>query len=501
MCSIAFRIIGFGRLVIDGMLQRKTPTQTRRLCLIACCTLWILSFGSLCGVPQDGPDSDLLDLTIEQAVSQALAVHPEITEAQLLLQVAELELDAEKATQLVPELDLKIVPPDVTPEGVSGSVEGTISGSLALPVATSGVLSGSIGFQWDPDADELRWETWMLTVSGKLDFLDLDAGTTQLQHKRDAVDDARQALVQVGNDVLIQTIDTYAALAAEQRLVAQAEADLAEARQSYDQAIADREAGWLSEHELLEARLRLFDAEIELDERTSKLAEQLSSFYRESLGLEMVDGSELVLTPIFDVIDWDLVVRAAEILAQEDKRLLEAIEVFASVIAAEQAVVEAEENLYEARYDVLPTVAVSARWNETGWQIGGEISVDLISPERHAAIEIAQIELDLAETRAEAVRSDAENTLFDQRDALAQALQDLDRLDIERERWALEAEIVELQRDAGLLSEGEWNDSLAEQTEFAESAQTRQIDVLIEILELLDVLGTDLQETWEEWLR
>ena len=177
------------------------------------------------------------------------------------------------------------------------------------------------------------------------------------------------------------------------------------------------------------------------------------------------------------------------------------IEVFASVIAAEQAVVEAEENLYEARYDVLPTVAVSARWNETGWQIGGEISVDLISPERHAAIEIAQIELDLAETRAEAVRSDAENTLFDQRDALAQALQDLDRLDIERERWALEAEIVELQRDAGLLSEGEWNDSLAEQTEFAESAQTRQIDVLIEILELLDVLGTDLQETWEEWLR
>ncbi|MBN1859334.1 TolC family protein [Candidatus Bipolaricaulota bacterium] len=480
------------------MLQRRISTQTCLL-LIALGLLWFPC--SWCGFSQGDLNGERLDLTVENAVQEALAAHPEIAEAQLLLQVAELELDAEKAALLVPEIDMRIVPPDLTSEGLSGSLEGTVSGSLTLPIATSGVLSSSIGFLWDPDADELQWGTWAFTLSGKLDPLNLAAGVAQLQRKGDGVDDAQRTLVQIRNDVLIETIDAYASLAMEQSRVTQAEEDLAEAERAYDQAIIDREAGWIGQSELLQIRLRLFDAEIELDELSSALTERQGSFCREYLGLELGNDVELSLAPILDAIDLDLVLRAAEALVQEDARILAAIETFPSVVSADQAVAEAEESLNEERYGVLPTAAVSARWNETGWQIGGEISIDLVSPKRHAVIEIAEIELNLAEKRAETARTDAENNILSKRDTLAQALQTLDRLGIERQRWTLEAEIAELQHTAGLLSEDEWNDFLADQKEFFENAEMRQIDVLTGVLDFLDMLGVDLERTWEEWLR
>ena len=482
------------------MLRRRISTQTC-LFLIALCFLWFPWPWSWCGFSQGDLNGDRLDLTVENAVRTALAAHPEIAEAQLLLQVAELELGAERAALLVPEIDMRIVPPDVMPEGLSGSLEGTVSGSLTLPFATSGVVSSSIGFLWDPDADELQWGAWGLTLSGKLDPLNLDAGMAQLQRKGDGVDDAQRTLVQIRNDVLIETIDAYASVAVEQSRVTQAEEDLAEAQRAYDQAIIDREDGWIGQSELLQIRLRLFDAEIELDELLSALTEKQGSFCREYLGLEPGDDVELTLAPIVDAIDLDLVLRAAEALVQEDERILAAIETFPSVVSADQAVAEVEESLNEARYGVLPTVSASVRWNETGWQIGGEISIDLISPKRHAAIEIAEIELDLAEKRAETARTDAENNILSKRDALTQALQDLERLGIEHQRWTLEAEIAELQHTAGLLSEDEWNDFLAERREFFENAEMRQIDVLAGVLDFLDMLGVDLERTWEEWLR
>jgi outer membrane protein TolC len=142
---------------------------------------------------------------------------------------------------------------------------------------------------------------------------------------------------------------------------------------------------------------------------------------------------------------------------------------------------------------------VEAGWTDKGFQLGWTLRFDLFSPGREKEIAIAEKELTLAQLSLQTARQNARRQLYDLRAALNTALQSLERLPLEEEKWALQEELYRTKYEVGTLSESDWQEFQRQKEAFAIEADQRSLSLLVAYLNFRSGAGLSLE--WEEWLK
>jgi len=444
------------------------------------------------GVAAASADSD--EVTVSQAIALALDQHTDIRQAELGLQLAELELDAAWTRATIPSINLSIKPPSLSLAGFSSDVTGDFTIGLSPPWGTSSKVSASLDVTWDSETSGWEILNWGIVYMQTLDFSSPDAASQELETKQQAVEDARTALRKAKNAVILDTGKTYANLLAACVRLEQAEKDFGQAEAELVQMEELFEAGLKGQTVLQEARLDVLDAQIELDEQQLGFATDKEAFAREVLGL-ISDGS-FELVP-FQLLLEELRQATVDLLDQEEL-VTTAVRAATEVEKAQRSVTDAQEDLDATRRSALPDLSFEVGVDEKGWRLGWNLSFDLLAPDRQLKIEMANARLMLAEEKLAATREQVQDRLLNQQAALRKALNKVDRLPLEQKKWALKETVMQAKVEAGAISEDDWEAFLDDKDAFELTTDEREASLLLIYLEYRDSLGMELN--WEEWL-
>lgn len=425
-------------------------------------------------------------LTLREAIELALVAHPDIRQAELRFDLAKLQLEAAQAKTSWPSLTLAL-----SPSGSSlFSPQFNFEAGLSLPFGTTNRLAGKLSVQ--PSSGRLLPTSWGLSFSLSLDPMNPMGGAAQLANLAQAVEDAKRSWEKAKATVVINTVKSYSELLSLKAKLDQAQANLEKAEQDLAQVEKAVSAGLAGNLDLLQARLSAIEARIALEEARTKLESQLARFTQEYLGLE----GDVELVPLQLAVE-DLAAAAQALLAAVD--LEAAAERTAEVLAAQKRVEEAQTALDQARGSWLPTLSLEAGWTDKGFQLGWTLRFDLFSPGREKEIAIAEKELTLAQLSLQTARQNARRQLYDLRAALNTALQSLERLPLEEEKWALQEELYRTKYEVGTLSESDWQEFQRQKEAFAIEADQRSLSLLVAYLNFRSGAGLSLE--WEEWLK
>lgn len=431
--------------------------------------------------------------TIAEAVERAIEQHSELRQARLSLRLTELELDATLATFSLPNLTFQIQPPDLTLNGLSGTLRGALGGSVSLPLGSSAQISGSLGLAWDIAGGSWALGGWSLKYTQKIDLSQSSGALSEIERKTEAVTDSQASLESARNAIVLDTIESYNQLVSDAAAVEQAEWQLSQAEEDLRSMESLVEEGVKGASSLTEARLDVLEAEIKLDRLLASYDRDLAEFARETLGTT----EPIELAPL-DLALEELRAEAEE-LNKRDDLIDAAVEESTSVLSAIRSVEDTKEALSSALREVLPNVSFEAGYTNGLWAIGGTIAFDFFKPDRGDRIEIARVNLALAEEQLSGARNQALNSLLNQKAALVDALRDLDRLALEEEKWALEEQVMVSRYEAGTIGEADWEGFVESKEAFALDATEREITLLSAHLSYRDALGLELG--WEEWLQ
>jgi len=431
-------------------------------------------------------------LAVNEAIELALSNHPNIREEELKVQLAELQLRVALATIGIPSLDFQISAPTLSNDGFSSKVSGQFAAGFSLPWGTSIQVAGGLQWAWDRMTGNWSVPGWGISFVQTVDFADPDTPLDHINQKRDAVERAREKLAKARADVIIETISRYGQLLSNGQSVDNAEADLITAEENLATVEELVNNGIRGEQSLLEVRLQLLNAQIEVDELRSSHDEQLTRFSVQWVGAEQL----VALIPMR--LDREGLIKAAVDFLSDESIISTAIDISAEVDAAKQGVEEAEQALQAAQRAALPSLSIAAGVTEKGWTVGCNLSLELFSPDRALQLEIAKVQLSLALQAVSAAMIQRENYLADQFHALDTSLSNSNRLPLEEEKLALEMDINQMRFEAGSISAVEWQAQLKAQNAFLITAEARVTSLLVALLEFRDALGLDLH--WEEWL-
>ncbi len=447
-------------------------------------TSWVAAAHSVTEVP---------GLPLNEAIVLALEHHSDVRQAELSLQITELELEAAWARSTVPSIGLQVNPPDLSMGGFAEDIEGTFGVGVSLPWGTQTSLSAALRLGWNRTTGE--WDTpgWGITYSQRLDLAQLDAGSEELGARQQAMTDAKAVLEQARNTVVLDTIEAYSNLLSTRALLVQAKADLRQAEADLARMEEQVEAGIKGESSLLEAELGVLDAQITLEQAETAYTTDKDTFGRVTLGIS--EGFE---PSAFELPLSDLTAAAAQMVIKAqipEQAILDASE----VQAAEEKVAAAKEALRAAHADPLPELSIQADIDEAGWKIGWGVSIDLFEPDRFLEIDIAAANLELAEAQLDTAEERVKNNILNRQASLKKALDDLERLPLEEEKWMLEEQVMRTKREAGAISEQDWEEFLEGKQTFDLTKDERITSLLLAYFRYRDSLGLNLD--WEEWMQ
>jgi len=446
-------------------------------------------FSSISGVASE---SDGAMLTLAEAIRIGLDQDPTLRQAEIALEIARLELNAEVSTFLLPTVDLNLSAPSLTTEGWSGAFTGTLSAGLSLPIGTSSQLSGKLNIGWDPATGFWSASGWNVSYSQRLSIAQPDTATDSIIRRRQDVADAEAALAQAQSDLVAGISQSYAKLLSAMASLEQAELARAEAMQTLERAQADFDTGHVAETVLIKARISLLDSEISLEDRVDDLAEKQEQFYVQTLG--MSEAAKL-MPPVFAL---DALIEAAEVLLANQDAVEAAVASFSAVVSAEEALSSAEDALSKSRLGIAPEMTVQAGLSDKGYSIGWSVSLTLFTPTWSEDVGIALLQVELAEERLRSAIRQAESSIGNSQKSLQTALKDINRLPLEEERWTLEEQVMRSKLEAGSISQDDWTDFRQQLEAFRLDVNERSTTLFIALLEYRSALGFPLE--WEEWL-
>ena len=461
---------------------RKTFWMTAILLLLALMTL-------------SASSTSTTVITIDQAIITALERHTEILQSEIAVELAELELGAALTEAWIPSINLTVSPPLLTLEGFTGDLTGAFTAGLSLPLGTSSKMSAGFDIAWDSEISDWEVRDWGITYSQGIDFTRITAASRELEDKKDAVETARDALNKTRNKTVLETLKSYLSLLATSADYEQKKSDLSRAEAEFVQIQSLVEAELASETALQEARLEVLDAQIALDERETEYTVEKETFGREVLGEERAE--DFALAPL--ELPLEALKRAVEDLLEQEALLDRAVQNASEVEEARGKVADTQETLLDERRTYLPTFSLQAGINEQGWEFGLTISLNLFIPNYRLNIQIAQMNLSLAEERLEATEQRVKEDLLNQAAALRSALNNVKRLPLEQEKWVLEEDVMQAKFEAGAISEEDWKMFSENKAAFEQSMGDRINSLLFTLLSYRNELGLELN--WEDWLR
>jgi len=459
--------------------------------LLGCLWVGIFLLIPCIGFAESNPGS--LGLPLCEAVSLALEHHPDVKQGELSLLLAELELEAAWARSTVPSIGLQVNPPDLSAGGLAEDIQGTFGVGVSLPWGTQTNLSADLRLGWNRATGEWSNSGWGIAYSQRLDLAQLDAGSEELIAKQQAVTDARLALEQARNTIVLDTIEAYSGLLSTNALLNQAQADLRLAEADLTQVEEQVEAGIKGEASRLEAELAVLDAQITLEQAETAYVTDKDTFGRITLGIREEFEAVAFALPL------SLLTQAAAEMVIGAEIPQAAIVGVSDVQAAQQGVANAKEALRASRADALPELSIQAGIDEVGWKVSWGISFDLFNPDRFLEIDIAAVNVDLAKAQLEDTQERVRNSILNQQTTLRKSLEDLDRLPLEEEKWMLEEQVMQAKREAGAISEQDWEEFLEGKQTFDLTKDERITSLLLAYLAYRDGLGLKLE--WEEWLK
>lgn len=434
-----------------------------------------------------------LELPLDEAIVLALEHHSDVHQAELGLQIAQLELEAAWARSTVPSIGLQVSPPDLSVEGFAEDIAGTFGVGLSLPWGTQTNLSADLKLGWNRTTGEWDSPGWEISYSQRLDLAQLDVGFEELTAKQQAVTNAQSALEQARDTVVLDTIEAYSDLLSAKAQLVQAQADLRQAEADLTKVEEQVDAGIKGEASLLEVKLAVLDAQITLEQTETAYATDKDTFGRVTLGIN--EDYE----PVAFELRLDELTAAASALVVDNEIPEAAVLDTREVQAAQEKVTDVKDALRTARADALPELSIQAGIDETGWEVSWGVSFDLFSPDRFIEIDIAAANLDLAKAQLEDTQERVRNSILNQQTALQKSLKDLERLPLEKEKWMLEETVMRTKFEAGTISEQDWEDFVEEKQTFDLEKDGRVTSLLLAYLTYRDGLGLKLG--WEEWLK
>jgi len=456
-----------------------------------CLLIMLLLFISVLGLTEE-PHDDSTVVTLSQAITIALAAHTNVRHAQLTLQLTELELDAAWAGAILPTIDLQINPPNLTAEGFPDSVAADLTAGLSLPWGTSSTVSTGLDLTWDSDRREWNMPGWGINYSQALDPSQPDAASQGLKNKKQAVEDAQTALLNAKNAVILDTVNTYSNLLNAKAQLDQAREDLKQAQTNFEQIEELVNTGVKGKTELQTAQLALLDAQIALDEQQVSFTTDKEAFARGTLRQD--HEVEVVK---FQLPAENLQNVATDLLSQVEL-VQPAVQESSDVANAQQSVTEAQANLAMARRFMLPALLVNAGIDERGWTLGWTISFELFAPDNQIEVEMAKARLLLAEEKLKATVEQVRDSILSQHAALRKALNSIERLPLEQEKWSLEESVKKEKFEAGTISEDDWEEFIDGKQQFDLEVDERVTSLLLAYLMYKAELRLELE--WEEWL-
>lgn len=176
----------------------------------------------------------------------------------------------------------------------------------------------------------------------------------------------------------------------------------------------------------------------------------------------------------------------------------EAINKAVGVTKASEAVEDAEQKLNDTRVVTLPSVSLVGGWTPEGWQIGVSVNVDLFSPGYSSQLKLAQARVELAQERLQVAETEARMAILNQQASLRQAKEDFERLQLEKEKWALEETIMKRKLETDLVSTDEWTDFQVKKQTFVSDLTQGAFDLVHACLAYRQTVGMKLD--WEEIL-
>jgi len=450
--------------------------------LIVSCLLVFWVGGTVLAVPQTP------SFTLHQAIEIALTHHPAVRVAELNLRAAHLELEAARAQGTLPKIGFKLQPFTLSSGvGFPGSGTGELTFALTLPTGTA--LSASIAPSLDYSTQVWTF-SWGLSLAQRFNPIQQDKVTADLQQKVRVLDQAKVALMQAKDTVVLELVEKFGHL-----IVARTALELAKEAQTQAQAwltevAAAVAAGQASELQRLEAKLAGKQAEIARQKRSTGY-----SILREELGALLgIEGVYELVPPEFSVEK--ILAMANELLSMGIS--LEAINEAAGVTKASEAVQDAEQDLNDTRAVTLPSVSLAAGWTSKGWQIGVSVDFDLFSPGHSSHLKLAQARVELAQERLQVAKVEARMVILNQQASLRRAKEDFERFQLEKEKWALEETIMKKKMEADLISTDEWTGFQVKKQTFVRDLAEEAFDLVHACLLYRQTMGMKLD--WEEIL-
>jgi len=431
-------------------------------------------------------------LSMGQAIGQALEHSSTIRQAEISLEIAQLQLENAQATSYIPRISLNVIPPTLSKDGLEGEITGTVGAQLSLPLGTASNIAGNMGLALSLDEKELDIPSWKLSFSQDLDLSQTATAASDLEAKRQALTEAQLKWEKARDDVVVAVIEQFGGLLSEKMAKQQAQASLETSEKNQSDVQARFDDGRASRSELLEAQLSLLNAQIKLEQVKQQYTTDKDAFQREMLG-ESED---------FDPLSLDLPVDKLQ--SQSSKLILqnaipdEAISSTSSVRNAEQEVDSAREQLRSARLDALPAISLQASIDQQGWKIGLSASFDLFVPNRMIDISIAEAQLKLAKQRLAEARHSAENNIRNKHSLLQQALNNVEQISLQEQKWQLEKTMNESKLEAGLLSNSDWESFLADKDAFYQTVLETRLSLLVAYFNYCSSIGMNAK--WEDWL-
>ena len=426
--------------------------------------------------------------TLNQAIETALLHHPVVREAELNLWAAQLKLEAARASALLPQLGLLFQPLSLSSQGIfPGRAKATLSAGFTLPTGTG------LSFNLSPSLDYAT-STWTfsygLDLSQRFGVTQSDGESEALQEKERALSQAEAALERAKDEVVLKVIEQFGKLLSGQVAVASAEETLAQRQTQSIEIEAKVGTGQAGDLQRLEAELALKKAEIAFRKRKAEDTTAQAKF-KIQLGIE---GPYEVLPP--QLSGEKIKTMAKALLAMEiPPQVIHEAEV---VTKARVAVEAAERELQDARVAALPAVSLAASWTSEGWQVGVTMKFDLFSPRHSFQVKLAQVALELAQERLKVAQQEARMAILNQRTDLRQAVEEFERLQLEKEKWALEETIMQKKLEAEVISTDEWTAFHMKKGAFESDQKQGAFDLVLVSLRYRQVLGLKLN--WEEIL-
>jgi len=433
--------------------------------------------------------AEVLQISVHKAIKLALIHNPDISQSELGLRLAKFKLQAARTSAYFPSISFNMqLPAFSSVTGLATDIQGTFAAGLSLPWGTD--LNASLSAQLDRITGKASIQSWGISLSQNVTFNQVDNGAKELNGKESAVADARLALQQTRDELVLDVINQFSGLLTKKDQLEEAKADLQTAQK--DLVIAEKQvqSGKKGKTFLLEAKLTSLKAQIALKKKQNSYAAAKEAFCR-TIGIDQ-DYEPLPLE-----LPVDQLLAAMNDLLQKNIPS-SAIAATSAVKSAQATLTTAEKYLQVTRGDALPKLSLDAGINEDGWKMGIGIAFDLFDPARKTDVKVAQLTLQLAKQQLLAAQEQARNDILDQKTSLREAMEEIAQLKLEEQKWSLEETIDQAKMAAGLLSPTEWREFNAEKQEFYRTEAETEASSLIAYLKYRACLG--LETDWEEWL-